>query len=217
MDTLLNYFYYNNRFIIVDSINLIVFIFVIIFYFTYNRWKESIRKIIFKLIIIYCCFNAISVFNNFGIICVKKGNTSSEDKECWKNIRTLEGAVEMYNIDHSTMMEELDIDTLIKEKYYDSKDQQRVCCYKNFGKLSEYYIIYCSIHGNSLFQEDYSNKNEYFNKNKDEIERIKLVVQDNKDKKKAEKQLLKERFLPILILLTPIIVLFFPWIAHPTR
>ncbi len=62
--------------------------------------------------------------NNNTIICsvhdtntLSKKRGSMSAKDCGRNITFLQGAVEMYNMDHREFMETLDIETLLKEKY----------------------------------------------------------------------------------------------------
>lgn len=68
-------------------------------------------------------------------------------RACHVNLRTILGAVEMYNMDHSTMMETLDLDVLVKEKYLG----HRPICDDNavyYGKnLTSNGLIRCSVHG----------------------------------------------------------------------
>lgn len=68
---------------------------------------------------------------------------------CYSNIRVLTGAVEMYNMDHATMMSTLDTDTLVKEHYlkYPPKGPDPDCEYYSEGDLIEDGIIACKKHG----------------------------------------------------------------------
>ena len=52
---------------------------------------------------------------------VKCGRRSYRDKACYSNIRVITGAVEMYNMDHETFMENLDEDLLVKDGYLKTK------------------------------------------------------------------------------------------------
>ena len=76
-------------------------------------------------------------------------------KTCFSNMRTLLGAIEMYNMDNEEMLHELNddvIDRLIKGKYI---KEDRVCCpkknepghYHNQGDLCDDGVIYCDYHG----------------------------------------------------------------------
>ena len=68
---------------------------------------------------------------------------------CHSNIRVLSGGVEMYNMDHSTMMSTLNIDTLIKEKYikYPPQTPDPECEYYSEGDLAKDGFIACKKHG----------------------------------------------------------------------
>ena len=76
----------------------------------------------------------------------------SKKASCFSNQRVLQGAVEMYNMDHSTMMSTLDIDTLVKEKYLHQKpiapDPQ--CKYEAVGDLTQDGYVNCKFHGNPM-------------------------------------------------------------------
>ena len=68
---------------------------------------------------------------------------------CYSNIRVLSGGVEMYNMDHATMMSTLDIDALVKEHYlkYPPQGPDPECEYYSEGDLAEDGIIACKKHG----------------------------------------------------------------------
>ena len=73
-------------------------------------------------------------------------------KSCLSNIRVLQGAVEMYNMDHSTKMDDIDEDSvklLVKEKYLKTVPEgtEPNCRYTVSNKLSENGVIYCKYHG----------------------------------------------------------------------
>ena len=60
----------------------------------------------YKKLIIICCLLFLGISNNAF------ARRSARDKACFSNIRVIEGAVEMYNMDVSTMMEELNPETI---------------------------------------------------------------------------------------------------------
>ena len=70
-------------------------------------------------------------------------------KSCFSNIRVLQGALEMYNMDHSTMMSNLDIPTLVKEGYIkgELRGPEPDCEYFSKGDLSKDGCIFCKRHG----------------------------------------------------------------------
>ena len=78
------------------------------------------------------------------------------DGECFYNMRVIQSAVEMYNMDSETMLEELDdsvIKLLIEKKYLKREPGQPIAgkC-KYLGKnLHEDGIVYCQYHGSPGF------------------------------------------------------------------
>ena len=74
-------------------------------------------------------------------------------KSCFSNIRVLLGALEMYNMDHSIMIPEMNevvIDILVREKYLKEAPVgpiPRRCKYYNQGDLLDTGVIYCEYHG----------------------------------------------------------------------
>ncbi len=63
-----------------------------------------------KKIIINCCLFFIFLACNQ----VYARTPFARDKACFSNIRVIQGAVEMYNMDVATMMRTLDMDVLIE-------------------------------------------------------------------------------------------------------
>ncbi len=75
---------------------------------------------------------------------------SARDKICYSNIRVLQGAVEMYNMDSKTMMTTLDQATLREGHYI--KDKDNLVCpetHKEYlgDDLTGNGYIYCDYHG----------------------------------------------------------------------
>lgn len=71
------------------------------------------------------------------------------DRLCQRNLRAITGALEMYNMDHATMMDTLDVDLLVKEKYLKEKP---VCSSgrEYYGKdLSTNGMVRCPVHGDT--------------------------------------------------------------------
>ena len=101
----------------IDFVSLGIFIFIVYFFVTIKTWSPKVKKEIITAIVIYCCFNVFMVYTNFGVMCIKRVPNNARLKACFSNILILQGALEMYNMDHIVMMKELDIPTLIKEKY----------------------------------------------------------------------------------------------------
>ncbi len=107
----------------------------------------------------------------------KRPRPETRQKACFSNIRVLQGAVEMYNMDvgyndnnetkkkevvkeenmmgimkevkEESMMKELDIDQLIKGKYLREHPYKpdNSCSYISIGDLSEDGVVACEYHG----------------------------------------------------------------------
>ncbi|MBQ3644361.1 MAG: hypothetical protein II961_07160 [Candidatus Riflebacteria bacterium] len=79
----------------------------------------------------------------------KAARSSAREKACYSNMRVLQGAVEMYNMDHATMMSNLDIPTLVKEGYLkgELRGPEPDCDYFSKGDLSKDGCIFCKRHG----------------------------------------------------------------------
>jgi tetratricopeptide (TPR) repeat protein len=94
-----------------------------------------------------------------------KSSSNSNDgniqKACFSNMRVLQGALEMYNMDHEkNEMTSLDISTLVKEKYLKSSPSKPDpdCNYYSTGDLTKNGQIRCKIHG-SIEESNNSNSN----------------------------------------------------------
>ena len=80
------------------------------------------------------------------------GRASSPQKACYSNIRVLQGAVEMYNMDVEPMMTTLDQE-LLREGHYIKSDEDLVCPKTEIGgtysgeNLTDDGEIICSYHG----------------------------------------------------------------------
>ncbi|EKD83444.1 MAG: hypothetical protein ACD_39C00674G0001, partial [uncultured bacterium] len=79
----------------------------------------------------------------------RKAREQARDKACMANIRVLTGAVEMYNMDNSQGMQQLNMELLLKNKYLKSRiiGSESGCYYKAEGNLNEGGEIYCELHG----------------------------------------------------------------------
>ena len=124
---------------IIDLICLGIFIFILFFIFTFKSWNKSARKNIITCIVIYCCLNVFTVYSNFGIMCIKRDREGARRKECWKNIRLIGGAAEMYNMDNSVMMKELDLKPLYNGGYLNAEFTFPTdsCYYTNIDDLTD--------------------------------------------------------------------------------
>ena len=102
-----------------------------------------------KTLLIYFLLVFTSVNFAWGL---KKVRVEARYKACMSNTRVLQGAVEMYNMDHSTQMDDIDeesVKILVKEKYLKAVPEgtEPNCRYTVSNKLSENGIIYCKYHG----------------------------------------------------------------------
>ncbi len=77
----------------------------------------------------------------------------ARSKACAANMRVLQGAIEMYNMDHEKMLsqfEESTLDLLVSGKYLKSRP---ICpgspsgVYRSAGDLTKEGVISCSVHG----------------------------------------------------------------------
>ncbi|NLF98349.1 MAG: prepilin-type N-terminal cleavage/methylation domain-containing protein [Candidatus Riflebacteria bacterium] len=80
----------------------------------------------------------------------RKAREQARDKACMANMRVLAGAVEMYNMDNPGLMQQLDMNALLKGKYLKSPivPAETGCRYLSIGDLSADGEIYCQLHGN---------------------------------------------------------------------
>jgi Ca-activated chloride channel family protein len=82
----------------------------------------------------------------------RKSREQARDKACYANMRVLQGAVEMYNMDNHEMMTvvtEKEIDLLVAGKYLKSHPTkpESDCRYGSIGDLSDTGVIVCARHG----------------------------------------------------------------------
>ena len=75
----------------------------------------------------------------------RKAREQSRMKACYANQRVLQGAVEMYNMDHPAMMTGLDMPALLKGQYLKSPitPPMMTCEYFASGDLSSTGFVYC--------------------------------------------------------------------------
>ena len=132
----------------IDLVCLAIFIFIVCFICTFKHWNKAARKNIITCIVVYCCLNVFIVWSNFGIMCIRRDREGARRKVCWSNIRIISGAVEMYNMDNSVMMENLDFMRLfncgyLKEEFSFPSDY---CYYTNIDNLSDNGFVCCTEH-----------------------------------------------------------------------
>ncbi len=70
-------------------------------------------------------------------------------KTCFSNIRVIDGAIEMYNLDNDQKMTSLDFSVLLKEKYLKElpRKPRSECDYYSEGDLTQGGYIACKKHG----------------------------------------------------------------------
>ena len=213
---------------IIDLVSLAIFIFIVYFFATMKSWSPNTRKQILTGIVIYCCFNVYMVHTNFGIMCIKRSRYSTRTKACWSNIRVIQGAVEMYNMDVATMAKTLDIPELIKGKYLRSEPllPEKDCHYDSFGDLSQDGLVYCTHHLIPSIDEEVINqfKTGHYTPNdsisQEMIDKIRLIKADIESKKSFSEKFQtswKENWPKIRDILYPFLVVFFPFTLHPLR
>ena len=122
---------------------------------SYNRVsnidKSSENKVNVYIVITlaFILFSEFVLLSVFSAPTVTKRRTSAKRAACFSNIRLLQGAVEMYNMDKPNFMKSLDIDLLIKEKYLKTPPTppENDCKYLSDGDLSDSGNVYCKFHG----------------------------------------------------------------------
>lgn len=82
----------------------------------------------------------------------RKAREQARDKACYANMRVIQGAVEMYNMDHDEMMTvvtEREIEILVQGKYLKSHPvkPEQGCVYGSIGDVSKDGAICCALHG----------------------------------------------------------------------
>ena len=172
--------------------------------------------LLFSLFIILCCSPAFA-------------RRSFRDKACLSNIRVIQDAVEMYNLDARTMMEELNpkmMDILVKEKYlkaYPTPPEPSKCEYKSIGNLTDNGIIFCKYHGDVehlVYSEyyDYEKYEKFSQTASDEMIksfRDKIIrVRDQARKKEEFKRLIIDYLPPVIFLITLALII---WSMIPNK
>ncbi len=119
----------------------------------------------FTLIELMIVIAIIGILAAMAIPNFKKARASARQKACYSNLRVIQGAVEMYNMDVSTMMTTLDQSTLIKGKYI--KSAAPLICPETSKNgsysgtdLTENGEIVCSYHGGLIARGSYDDEQE---------------------------------------------------------
>lgn len=120
--------------------------------------SDSVKKVnrytVFTLAFIL--FSIMALVALISVPNITRSRASARRKTCFSNMRVLQGAVEMYNMDSYKMMKTLDTDLLVKSKYLKEKPvfPEPDCLYLTEGDLTENGKIYCKHHGVVLNSEE---------------------------------------------------------------
>ena len=213
---------------IIDLVYIAIFVFIVYFFITRKTCSPKAQKEIITAIIVYCCFNVYLVFTNFGVMCIKKAPYSVKTKACWSNIRVIQGAVEMYNMDMATMATTLDIPELIKGKYLTTEPMapEKDCCYDSCGDLSNDGFVFCYRHLiPEIRQEEIEQiQNGNFHPTEklpqeliDKIQKLKGKIKSKQTFMDKANLAWKDNSHKLKDILSPFLVLFFPFTLHPLR
>ncbi len=119
------------------------------------------KKSIFSTVLLYIYLIGVVGFIFLGPkLNYKKGGGHSRIKACYSNIRVLQGAVEMYNMDVVTMMTTLD-QSLLREGHYIKSNTDLVCpetskhATYSGDNLTDDGEIICSYHGGLITEGPY--------------------------------------------------------------
>ena len=135
--------------------------------------KKSKGFTIWELLIIIAI---IGFFVGMAISSPRSGRRRDSDNECFRNLSLLQTSVDNYNMDNSTMIDNLDsnvIKLLIEKKYLkEEPGHPKVECEYLGKNLSNDGVVYCKYHGSLGFNLEtgrgISPGSEYLNKLKGE-------------------------------------------------
>ncbi len=119
------------------------------------------KKSIFSTVLLYIYLIGVVGFIFLGPkLHYKKGGGHDRVKACYSNIRVIQGAVEMYNMDFETMMTTLD-QSLLREGRYIKSSTDLVCpetskhATYSGDNLTDDGEIICSYHGGLISKGPY--------------------------------------------------------------
>ncbi|MFC1746553.1 hypothetical protein ACFL35_21350, partial [Candidatus Riflebacteria bacterium] len=133
--------------------SILFFIFYLVFSIPFFNWIQGGNRRGTSFFISILLFMQFSLVLHFGYDA--HWRNLGRQKSCFANIRVMEGAVEMYNMDNTKMMQTLDIENLLKkEKDGSSYLKNRPRCPGDFGKQGNYTgqrlatdgVISCTVH-----------------------------------------------------------------------
>ena len=137
------------------------FVFIIVFFCYPKLFSKLNRSTIINLICVYLCINFMLACTNFGYVCILRSRTSARQKACYSNIRVLQGAVEMYNMDNKTLMTTLDIKKLEEGNYLKPnsiKKPEYECDYFSDGDLSKEGVVACKLHSDEKYYKEWEKR-----------------------------------------------------------
>ncbi len=115
-----------------------------------NKVTQNKKSRFSILLLIFYIFGVVLFF--FGSLpsfsSRKLSNYSTRQKACYSNIRVIQGAVEMYNTDSKELMNNLDIDNLIKgHNLKEEPSKPETSCNYTGNDLNDLGSVYCTYHG----------------------------------------------------------------------
>ena len=143
-----------------------------------NKQEKSYKEIFVRAFYIFIITTIIFIISSI-ISYPRPHHHYNRRNACYSNIRVIQGAVEMYNMDSNSMMKELNLDLLQEGKYLKEKPfpPEEECNYSNKGDLSENGEVYCALHGGMTTEGDEEVINKKANeKNKENITLVFILL-----------------------------------------
>lgn len=178
-----------------------------------------------KIVLIFCLIISFFACNK-----VWAHRADARLKSCNSNLRVIQGAVEMYNMDINPGLDHIDaesLEVLNKYGYLKKVGKPEISCeYKSIGNISENGIVFCTYHGDidhivdCKYFKDYSNENyEKFSQNasEDEVDKNKerILKARDREREKAKTNKMLSALTPFFIgfLVTFVVI----WFCLPSR
>ena len=174
---------------------------------------------------------AILIFSLFFILLACNqlyARVSSRSKACFSNIRVIQDAVEIYNMDVDSMMRTLDIDALIEGNYLKGKPSppETSCEYLNVGDLDSYGFVICKYHGDVehlVYSEYFKNfKYEQYDKlpqnaTDDDIRLNRESIFEEREKLAKRLEFRENLKNLLLVIIVPLTLLYIIYISIPRK